>query len=197
MKSCAAILAAGLLGLSFSTQAETADFVQRWVAHPDTSIVGFTATQEGAEFDGQFDRFSVSLELLPTDNSIGLLQINAGIQLGSVNTHYKDRDEYLLQQDWFYVDMWPEAVFSSNTIRQLGDNRFVADGILSLKGISKDIEIDLELILEENGERGRLTGNAKLKRLDFAVGQGEWATTEWVGDEVNVKFDLRILRAFE
>ena len=197
MKLSAALLLAGLLSFSYSTAAETSAFVQRWVAHPDASRIEFTATQEGAEFDGQFDRFSVSLELLPTADSIGLLQINAGIQLASVDTHYKDRDEYLLQQDWFYIDMWPEAVFSSNTIRQLGDNHFIADGTLSLKGISKDIEVDLKLMLEENGERGRLTGEAKLNRLDFAVGQGEWASTEWVGDEVNIKFDLRILRAFE
>jgi len=197
MKLCAAIIIVGLFSLSCNAEAETSAFVQRWVAHPDKSVVGFTATQEGAEFDGQFHRFSVSLELLATDDSVGILQINAGIQLASVDTYYKDRDDYLLQQDWFYIDMWPEAVFSSNTIRQLGDNRFVADGTLSLKGISKDIEVDLELMLDENGERGRLTGTAKLKRLDFGVGQGEWASTEWVGDEVNIKFDLRILRAFE
>ncbi|TDJ43225.1 MAG: YceI family protein [Gammaproteobacteria bacterium] len=197
MKLIAAIVVAGFLGLSCSAQADTSGYAQRWVAHPDKSVVGFTATQEGAEFDGQFDRFSVSLVLMPTDDSLGILEINVGIQLASVNTYYKDRDDYLLQQDWFYIDMWPEAVFSSTTIRQLGDNRFVADGTLSLKGISKDIEVDLELMLDENGERGRLTGTAKLKRLDFGVGQGDWASTKWVGDEVNIKFDLRILRAFE
>ena len=197
MKLCAAILLVGLVSLSHSAAAETSAFLQRWVAHPDQSVIGFTATQEGAEFDGRFDRFSVSLELLPTDDSIGILQINAGIQLASVDTYYKDRDDYLLQQDWFYIDMWPEAEFRSDTIRQLGDNHFIAAGTLSLKGISKNIEVDLELVLEENGERGRLTGKAKLNRLDFGVGQGEWASTEWVGDEVNIKFDLRILRAFE
>jgi polyisoprenoid-binding protein YceI len=197
MKLFAANMAVGLLCLACSAAAETSAVVQRWVAHPDKSTVEFTATQESAEFTGQFDRFSVSLELLPTDDSIGILQINAGIQLASVDTYYKDRDDYLLQQDWFYIDMWPRAEFRSDTIRQLGDNRFVADGTLSLKGISKNIEVDLELTLEENGERGRLTGKAKLNRLDFGVGQGEWASTEWVGDEVNVTFDLRILRAFE
>ena len=57
--------------------------------------------------------------------------------------------------------------------------------------------VELELMLEENGERGNLTGSASINRLDFGVGQGEWASTEWVGDEVNISFDLRILRAFE
>ena len=30
----------------------------------------------------------------------------------------------------------------------------------------------------------KLTGTAKLKRLDFGVGQGDWKSTEWVGDTV-------------
>jgi hypothetical protein len=31
-------------------------------------------------------------------------------------------------------------------------------------------------------------------RLDFGVGQGEWSTTKWVGNEVGVNFDLRLAR---
>ena len=36
----------------------------------------------------------------------------------------------------------------------------------------------------------KLVGTAKLKRLDFGVGQGDWKSTEWVGDNVNVAFSL-------
>jgi len=197
MKFYAALIIVGLLGLPICAVAETTAAVQRWVAHPDKSELGFTATQEGAQFSGQFHEFNVGLELVATDDGIGLLQINAGIQLASVDTRYRDRDDYLVQQDWFYIDMWPQAVFQSSTIRQLGGGRFIADGTLSLRGVSQAAEVELELILEENGERGNLVGNASINRLDFGVGQGEWASTEWVGDEVNVTFDLYILRAFE
>jgi hypothetical protein len=34
-----------------------------------------------------------------------------------------------------------------------------------------------------------------LRRLEFGVGQGEWATTEWIGDEVEVRFDLSLVPA--
>lgn len=169
MRFVAAILAAGL---PLFAVAETTAAVQRWVAHPDKSELGFTATQEGAPFSGQFNQFTTALELIPTEEGIGLLQINASIQLASVDTQYRDRDDYLVQQDWFYVDMWPEAVFQSSAIRQLGGGRFVADGQLSLRGVSKDVQVELELILEENGERGNLLGTATLYRLDFGVGQG-------------------------
>jgi polyisoprenoid-binding protein YceI len=191
------ILAASFLSLSVCATAEDDATVQRWVAHPDKSELSFTATQEGTQFGGRFQQFNAGLELLPADEGIGLLQISARIQLASVDTQYRDRDDYLVQQDWFYVDMWPEAVFQSAAIRQLGGNRFIADGTLSLRGISRDVSVELELNLEENGERGKLLGSAALNRLDFGVGQGDWASTEWVGDEVKVTFDLYILRAFE
>jgi polyisoprenoid-binding protein YceI len=36
----------------------------------------------------------------------------------------------------------------------------------------------------------KLTGTAKLNRLDFGVGQGDWKSTEWVGDAVKISFSL-------
>ena len=37
-----------------------------------------------------------------------------------------------------------------------------------------------------------MKGSASLKRLDFGLGQGEWASTEWVGDTVDVRFELKL-----
>ena len=36
----------------------------------------------------------------------------------------------------------------------------------------------------------KLDGSAKLKRLAFGVGQGDWKSTEWVGDAVKISFSL-------
>jgi polyisoprenoid-binding protein YceI len=37
-----------------------------------------------------------------------------------------------------------------------------------------------------------MKGTANLHRLDFGLGQGDWASTEWVGDEVEVRFELKL-----
>ena len=37
-----------------------------------------------------------------------------------------------------------------------------------------------------------MKGDAKIRRLPFGVGQGEWQSTEWIGDEVVVRFDLKL-----
>jgi polyisoprenoid-binding protein YceI len=48
-------------------------------------------------------------------------------------------------------------------------------------------------------EQGRrvfyMTGKTLIKRLDFGVGQGDWKSTEWVGNDVNISFNLRLIAA--
>jgi hypothetical protein len=38
-----------------------------------------------------------------------------------------------------------------------------------------------------------MTGKSLVKRLDFGVGQGDWKSTEWVGADVTVTFNLRLI----
>jgi polyisoprenoid-binding protein YceI len=199
------ILAACMI--SFASLAESNPVTQRWVAHPDKSTVGFIATQEGAEFNGAFTRFNVSLVLDAyttagdNDNLIRfqLRTINATVNLGSVDTQYAERDEYLAQKEWFHTKLWPDARFVAEpeSIRHNGTNGYTVDGQLTLKGISKQVQLVLQLDIEDNNERGRMQGEALLNRLDFGVGEGEWSDPGLVGDTVKVFFDLQLLRAFE
>jgi polyisoprenoid-binding protein YceI len=193
--------------ISFASAAETNPVTQRWVAHPDKSTVGFIATQEGAEFNGSFNKFNVSLVLdayaTPGLKSVPvnfqLRNINATIYLGSVDTKYAERDDYLSHKEWFHTDLWPEAIFTAEpgAIRQTGINGYIIDGQLRLKGITQDVQLVLELDIEDNRERGRMHGEAVLNRLDFGVGDGEWSDPGLVGATVKVSFDLQLLRAFE
>ena len=37
-----------------------------------------------------------------------------------------------------------------------------------------------------------MEGSSKLHRLAFGIGQGDFASTEWIGDEVDVRFELKL-----
>jgi polyisoprenoid-binding protein YceI len=171
--------------------------LQRWVADPAKSSLGFTATQEGGEFSGVFHKFSSGLELQANDTDAILQSVSTNIDLGSVDTSYQERDDYLAQQDWFHITEWPQAKFVSTQVIDHGDGSYTATGELTLRGINKTVDVNLKLEIETNRERGTLVGTAAIRRLDFGVGQGDWTNTQWVGDDVNVQFDLHILRAFE
>jgi polyisoprenoid-binding protein YceI len=68
---------------------------------------------------------------------------------------------------------------------------WIAAGSLSLRGVTQPIAVRFEL--EPTQGTLIMKGGATLRRLEFGVGQGEWAATTWVGDLVDVAFDLKLL----
>ena len=68
---------------------------------------------------------------------------------------------------------------------------FHATGSLTLHGVTRDVPIDFQFATSASG--ARLEGSATLKRLDFGVGQGDWKSTEWIGDEVKINFSLLLV----
>jgi polyisoprenoid-binding protein YceI len=61
-------------------------------------------------------------------------------------------------------------------------------GALTLRGVTKDVPIDFQFI--KTAAAAKLEGSAKLKRLDFGAGKGDWKSTEWVADAVKISFSL-------
>ena len=81
----------------------------------------------------------------------------------------------------------PTAHYVTKTISKTAAG-FSAVGALTLHGITKDVPIDFQFTQASGG--AKLAGTAKLNRLDFGVGQGDWKSTEWVGDAVKISFSL-------
>jgi polyisoprenoid-binding protein YceI len=67
---------------------------------------------------------------------------------------------------------------------------YSAVGSLTLRGVTKDVPIDFQLVTTTSG--AKLEGAGKIKRLDVGVGQGDWKSTEWIADPVKVSFSLAL-----
>ncbi len=161
-----------------------------WRIDPAGSSLGFTATQAGARFDGQFERFSAVIDFDPAEPSAGRFDVR--VDLVSVTTREAERDGILKGPDFFATGRFPEARYVAEGFRADGDG-YLAGGTLTLRGISRPVQVRFRF--EPAGaDRARLTGGARLDRLAFGVGQGEWQDTEWVGDAVEVRFDLVLER---
>jgi len=67
-------------------------------------------------------------------------------------------------------------------------------GKLTIRDASRDVKIPLTFKTATEGGKqvGTMTGEVIIKRLDYGVGQGEWKSTEWVDNEVTVKFSLKL-----
>jgi polyisoprenoid-binding protein YceI len=151
------------------------------------SRLEFTGVQAGAEFRGAFHKFTAIVDFAP--DAPANSRIDVQIDMNSVDSMDKDRDGTMRGPDIFDVTHFPTAHYVTRSITKTAAG-YSAIGALTLRGVTKDVPIEFQFAASPGG--AKLTGSAKLKRLDFGVGQGDWKSTEWVGDAVNVSFSLAL-----
>jgi polyisoprenoid-binding protein YceI len=148
----------------------------------------FSATQAGAKFTGAFRRFHVKLDFDPAKPASGSLDVT--VETASIDTRDGERDGILKSPDFFWVEKYPEASFHATRFERAGAG-WRATGELTIRGVKKPVPVDFTLA----PAGASMKGVAKLERLAFGLGQGDWASTEWIGDDVEVRFDLKLAPA--
>ena len=154
-------------------------------ADPALSRLEFTGVQAGAEFKGVFHKFTANVDFAP--DALASSHIDVQIDMNSVDTMDKDRDSTIRGKDVFDVAHNPTAHYVTKTITKTAAG-FAAVGALTMHGVTKDVPLELQFSPGAAG--AKLSGSAKLNRLDFGVGQGDWKSTETIGDAVKVNFSL-------
>ena len=162
-----------------------------WTADAARSTLEFTFIQAGAKTTGRFSRFTANIDFSAAMPEAGKFDVN--IDIGSVDTRDKDRDTQLRAPELFDVVKFPRARFEAAKFAAKGTS-FEGTGKLTLRGISRDVPIafTFETLTEAGQPVAYLKGTATIKRLLFGVGQGEWKSTEWIADDVDVAFALRL-----
>lgn len=162
-------------------------------SEPTESELSFDFTQAGAVTRGEFKDFT----LLITDADRGLAgsSLTVVIKVGSLDTNDRERDDILNGPDLFDTRQFQEARFITNTITAKGEGRYEAAGTLTIRDQSRPLV--LPLTLKESSEGGTpimyLEGSVSIRRLDYGVGKGEWESTEWVGNEVELAWSVRLV----
>lgn len=152
-----------------------------------TGRLEFTATQAGARFSGAFTRFHVALDFDPAHPDRGRLDVT--VDVGSVDSKDAERDEILRGADFFWAEKYPQAVFHAGRFERAGEG-WQAPGELTIRGVTRSVPVTFTLAT--GGGPAVMKGGATLHRLAFGLGQGDWASTEWVGDPVDVRFELKL-----
>ncbi len=161
-----------------------------WQADQGSGTLEFSAMQAGARFTGRFDRFEVRLDFDPSNPSGGSLDVT--VATPSIDTADAERDEILRSRDFFWTGEHPQAVFHAARIERAGAG-WQAQGALSIRGATRPAAVRFTLAPER--DKFVMKGTASLRRLEFGLGQGDWAATEWIGDEVDVRFELTLARS--
>ena len=118
---------------------------------------------------GRFTTFSGQLVTgeNPLDSSV-----TAEIDLASINTGSEQRDGHIRSADFFEVETYPTMTYRSSGVR-LEDGEYVLDGDLTLKGVTKNVPLTLELNGfgpdPYGGTRAGFTATGEINRRDFGV----------------------------
>lgn len=161
--------------------------IGNWIVLKDKSHVEFTASLQGKEFTGGFERFDAVINF--KEDAIEKASVTATIDLASVSAGDKERDAALPGKEWFYIKDYPKAVFQSGDFVKTGDGAYEARGSLTMKG--KSHPLTLPFTLDINGARAEMDGKVTLDRTLWEVGTGNWSTDEWAS--TNVVVDVKIV----
>ena len=67
-------------------------------------------------------------------------------------------------------------------------------GKLTLRGVTRDLRAAAARFAP-TASGVELSGETTIRRLDYGVGQGDWKSTETVGDEVKLQYQVPLARA--
>lgn len=157
-----------------------------WKVDAAHSTLTFTNTYQDVKYTGQFRRFDAAIDYDPSD--LAHARFDVSIDITSLDTQNSERDHTALGADFFDTAKFPKAHFVTTAFRKAADGKVIADGTLTLRGISKPVTLTVSLT--PHGNTATLDVTAQLKRLDFNIGTGEWADPSMIGDGVTVRGHL-------
>jgi len=155
------------------------------------STITFTFVQEGAANKGSFKQFATDLRYDEKTPASGSLTVK--VQMASVDTGDKDRNEMITGADLFDAAKFPVAQYVASSFAKRADGGLDAVGKLTVRGITHDLRLPMKITRTASGLE--LAGQGAIKRLDYGIGQGDWKSTESVGDEVKLEYKVALVKA--
>jgi polyisoprenoid-binding protein YceI len=147
---------------------------------------------------GRFNDFDGTIQANAANPAASSVEFR--IKTASVDTDHADRDKHLRSADFFDVLKHPEITFKSTKVAPRGDNRFDVTGVLTIRGVAKEVVLPVTYVgavkdpwgNEKAGFETALT----LSRKDYGLvwNKALEAGGVVVGDEVRVTINLETLK---
>ena len=148
---------------------------------------------------GRFGNFSGSLDLDVDDITRSVVE--ASIDTSSIDTGAPQRDAHLRGPDFFDAEMFPAIRFRSTRIEKGEDNRYRVIGALFMRGVTRQITLDVEYGGRAKDpwgkERVGFFARVALDRKDFGLVWNQTLETGGVlvGDRVDIELDVQGVQA--
>lgn len=158
-----------------------------WQIIPSESQLTFTGIQNDAPVSGEFKKFTGKILFDP--NNLKNSYVDIVVDINSLSVSYAQIKDTLLTPAWLNAKRFPKAEFKSNLIKKTGEKTYLTKGTLTIR--DKTVPVALTFAAEQvNANKIIVTGNTMIKRTQFDIGQGEWASTNEIKDDVTIHYKI-------
>lgn len=176
----------------------TAKKSTKWVLDPTHSELTFKVKHMMiTNVKGEFKNFSIEVD----GEDITKSNINVLIDATSINTNNTDRDNHLKSADFFDIENHKELTFKSTSFKKTDDDdEFKLKGILTIKGISNEVKLDVEFggVNKDpwGNEKAGYSISGKISRKDWGLTWNAGLETGGVlvSDEVKIAGEFQFVK---
>jgi polyisoprenoid-binding protein YceI len=187
------------IALIFAAFVQSAAANETYQFNQTGSTIGFRVNQFFNATRGKFTQFSGSIDLdrqHPERSSV-----SARIQVSSIDTRIKKRDDHLRSPEFFNVAKFPEITFKSRSVKQTGPQSGDIAGDLTMHGVTRPITLRVKLATPLTGEaslqrtRWEVT-TEPLKRRDFGLMfSGATETVSGISQDVAISIEIEAVKS--
>lgn len=169
----------------------------RWVLDPAHSELTFKVKHMMiSNVKGAFTDFAVEMDGEDFSNSAIRVRINAS----SITTGNEQRDTHLKSADFFDVDNHKEIIFERTSFEKKEEDQYLLKGILTMRGISKEISLDVEFGGMNKdpwgNDKAGFSVSGKIRRKDWGL---NWnaaleAGGVMVSEEVKISAEIQFVK---
>ena len=175
----------------------TAKKQAKWVLDPTHSELTFKVKHLMiSNVKGEFKAFSIEVD----GEDIFKSNVQVTIDASSINTNNTDRDNHLKSADFFDIENHKELAFKSISFKKTDDDAYELKGLLTIKGISKEVALEVEFggINKDpwGNEKAGLSVSGKINRKDWGLNWNAALETGGVlvSEEVKISGEIQFVK---
>ena len=165
-----------------------------YVINPQHGSIGFSVNQLGIfSVDGHFTRFAGRLAIDAADPARS--RIDVTIDAGSAAMASARAVSMLRSPAYFDVAKYPAIHFRSRSIVPVTSERFIVNGVLTIRGIAHKQSLEATLVREKHSANGATFADFKVTGTLDRSSYGMTANENFVGDKVDLSIFMRLTLA--
>ena len=187
------LLALLLGGLTFGSLSVAKAAVETYSIDPVHTWVGFSVAHFFTKVPGYFSK--VKGVIIVDRDHITNSSVEAIIDVASITTNTKMRDDDLRSTNFFAADQFPSMTFKSESWKSTGDNTYDVTGVLTIKNVAKEVVLQVTSLGFGPGMKGAAISGWEAKltldRRDFGIAADQGLIGNSVEVVINVEADLQ------